>query len=391
MKGFYILNSLLVKIDEKIVFNFLLIIWILSIPFKNAIFQGSISLLIIFFVFYIFKTKNFSILKENLIRTKFLAIGFFSIILCMIISNLINTEYLTSKSWHATFMFFVRYGIIFIVLAYFYKLNFFTKKTILSALLGAFLLLMLTGFYEIITNPLVLSQNDGIKGSLDYRNAFGLSMGIAVVFSFYLLNFKKNLALLLIPIFVFFMIFSYSRSSWVASSASFLVFILVNKDKLKISHLFYFLLFLLFVFILYFSFDTFQHRFHQLLEGDSSYRFQIWSYTLEFIKEKIFFGYGMHSWSNLPNTFLNGHADAHNSILEILVYTGILGLLASLFTIFVVLYKIYQTKNFIFFPMATYFLVVTQFDFTAYGSKELLSYLTLFVFFVYSEEFKSKI
>ena len=52
--------------------------------------------------------------------------------------------------------------------------------------------------------------------------------------------------------------------------------------------------------------------------------------------------------------------------------------------------KIYESKNFILFPIVTYFIVVTQFDFGAYGSKELLSFLTIFVFFVYADSFRKE-
>ena len=76
--------------------------------------------------------------------------------------------------------------------------------------------------------------------------------------------------------------------------------------------------------------------------------------------------------------------------MEILLYTGLFGLISCVFTIFVVLKKIYESKNFILFPIATYFIIVTQFDFGAYGSKELLSFLTIFVFFVYADNFRKE-
>jgi O-antigen ligase len=376
------------RLNDMLIFNFFMSMWILSIPFKNAIFQGSVFFMILFFFYHLFKTKKVDILIENLKETKYLALGFLFIALSMLVSNLLNPEYLREKSWHITFMFIIRYGLIFVILAYFYKLNFFSKKQLIITISCSFILLLLTGLFQVIESPQIL-LGEGIKGTLDYRNAFGLSMGMAFVFSLYLLNYQRNLALILILLFVFFMIFSFSRSSWVASFSSMIVFLILHKKELKFNHLIYFLLFIVFIILLYFSFDSFQKRFHDLIDGDSSYRFQIWSYTLDFIKEKLIFGYGIDSWLSLPNTFLNGHADAHNMILEILIYTGIFGLISCLFTIGTVLIKIILTKNYFLFTAATYFIVVTQFDFGAYGSKELLSFLTIFVFFVYSESFKA--
>lgn len=378
------------KINPSSIFKFLIFIWILSIPFKNAVFQISIVLISIFFLYHLLKTRSFNILFDNLKETKNLFIGFSFIIFAMILSNLLNPEFLDKKSWHTIFSFIFRYGLILIILAYFYRLDFFKKKDIIVVTLFSFFFLLLTGVYQIIQEPNIV-MGEGIKGTLNNRNAFGLMMGMGFVTSFYLLNYKRNLGLVLLLLFSFFMIFSFSRSSWVASSFSFIILLALNYKNIKISHIVYFSFFMIFLALLYFSFDSFQHRFEQLLNGNSSNRTTIWLYTIEFIKEKIFFGYGLNSFKNLPNDFLNQFPDPHNSILEILLYTGLFGLISCVFTIFVVLKKIYDSKNFILFPIATYFIVVTQFDFGAYGSKELLSFLTIFVFFVYADSFRKTV
>ena len=378
------------KVNYNNIFKILVSIWILSIPFKNVIFQISILLIPIFFAYYLFKTKQFSILIANLKETKYLFIGFCFIIFSMILSNLLNPEFLDKKSWHTIYMFVIRYGLIFVILAYFYRLEFFTKKEILVVVVFSLSVLLCTGIYQILQEPNVIVK-EGITGTLNNRNAFGLMMGMGVVLSLCLIKYKRIFALsLLLLLFSFFMIFSFCRSSWVASSFSFIVLLLFNYKNIKVSHFIYFLSFLLFLTLLYFSFDSFQNRFEELLNGNSSNRTTIWMYTLEFIKEKLFFGYGLNSFKNLPNEFLNQFPDPHNSALEILLYTGLFGLISCVFTIFVVLKKIYESKNFILFPIVTYFIVVTQFDFGAYGSKELLSFLTIFVFFVYADSFRKE-
>ena len=375
------------KINYNIIFKFLSFTWILSIPFKNAIFQASVVLIPIFFFYHLFKTKNFNILAENLKETKYLFIGFCFIIFAMIFSNAINPEYLDKKSWHTIFSFVYKYGLIFIILAYFYKLEFFRKSDILIVVFASFSLLLLAGIYQFIQNPTIVT-GEGVTGSLNNRNAFGLMMGMGFVLTLCILKYKRNIALLLIILFSFFMIFSFSRSSWIASICSFIVLLLLNYKRIKFSHIIYFLFFICFLFVLYFSFDSFQNRFEQLLHGNSSDRTIIWLYTIEFIKEKLFFGYGLNSFKNLPNDFLHKFPDPHNSVLEILLYTGLFGLISCIFTILVIFKKIYESKNFILFPIATYFIIVTQFDFGAYGSKEVLSFLTIFVFFVYADDFR---
>lgn len=377
------------KVSYNNIFKILISIWILSIPFKNVIFQISILLIPTFFVYYLFKTKQFSTLIANLKETKYLFVGFCFIVFSMILSNLLNPEFLDKKSWHTIYMFVIRYGLIFVILAYFYRLEFFTKKEILVVVAFSLSVLLSTGFYQILQEPNVIIK-EGITGTLNNRNAFGLMMGMGVVLSLCLMKYKKFFALSFLLLFSFFMIFSFCRSSWVASFFSFIVLLLFNYKNIKISHFIYFLSFLLFLVLLYFSFDSFQNRFEQLLKGDSSNRTRIWLYTIEFIKEKLFFGYGINSWKNLPNQFLNQFPDPHNSALEILLYTGLFGLISCMFTILVVLKKIYESKNFILFPIATYFIIVTQFDFGAYGSKELLSFLTILIFFVYADNFRKE-
>lgn len=381
--------TFLAKIEDKEIFIFksLIFIWIMSIPFKNAIYQISVVLIIIFFLFHITKNKRFDILIENFKECKYLFIGFICIITTMLISNLFNLDQLGEKSWRLIYIFFIRYALLFIILAYFYRLNFFNKKEITISLFASFILLGITGFFQILQDPDTIMKL-GITGTLDNRNAFGLFMGMGFVLSLLLIKDKKILGLFLILFFSFLMIFSFSRSSWVASTCSILVLILLNYKKTKIIHFIYLLIFLIFILSLYFSFDSFQERFKQLLDGDSSNRTTIWVHTLSFIKEKIFFGYGIATWNFLPDTYLNQFPDPHNMILEILIYTGLFGLIASIFSILIVILKIFTTKNFGLLSIASYFLIVTQFDFGAFGSKELLSFLTIFVFFVYSNNFK---
>lgn len=374
-------------IENKNVFKFFLFVWIISLPFKNAVYQVSVILLVLFFLTHLFKTRNFSILLENLKETVSLTIGFSLIISVMLLSNLLNLEYLDKKSWHLIYMFVIRYGLVFVILAYFYRLEYFNKKELIFGLFASFLLLASTGIYEVINTPDVIFGT-GITGTLDNRNAFGLFMGMGFVLSLLIMQYKRNLGIILILVFSFLMIFSFSRSSWVASVSSSLIFFIINYKKVRLNHFIYLFIFLGFLLALYFSFDSFQERFAQLLQGNSSLRTTIWTHTIVLIKEELVFGYGLDSWQNLSDPYLKEFPDPHNMVLEILTYTGLVGLIACFFAIGVILYKIFKDRNFVLLAVASYFLVVTQFDFGAFYSKELLSFLTIFVFFVYSNSFK---
>ena len=80
----------------------------------------------------------------------------------------------------------------------------------------------------------------------------------------------------------------------------------------------------------------------------------------------------------------------HNSTLEILLFTGIFGLVAWISAVLSVFYQILKDKNYIYLSLLLYFVVITQFDFSVFDSKELFSAVTIFMFLVYSDKFKAK-
>lgn len=375
-------------LSEKNVFRFILFIWILSIPFKNVFYQISFSLIIVFFIINVFRTKNFEILLSNLNETKYLFIGFLFIVFSMILSNLLNLGQVDIKSWNTIFMFIIRYGLLFLILSYFYKLEYFSKNEIIYFVVFSLILVLFTGIFQSIQNFDFILKGKGITGTLYNRNAFGFFMGLGFVLSFLLLKHKRNFALVLMFFFSFFMIFSFSRSSWVASVGAFFIFGLINYKNIKISHITYLFIFLLFFIFLYINFNSFQNRFEQLLDGNTSNRAIIWLHSLEFIKEKLFFGYGMDSFKNLPDSLFKEISAPHNMIVEILISIGLSGLIGYIFMICIILKKIYISKNLYLYPLFIYLLIVVQFDFGIFTSKELLSFLTIFIFFVYSDNFR---
>ena len=81
--------------------------------------------------YYINITPYLTILKKNNFnQTVFLFVGFVLIIFTMLLANISNLEILDKKSWSLIFMFIYRYGFMFIILAYFYKFDYFSKRDI---------------------------------------------------------------------------------------------------------------------------------------------------------------------------------------------------------------------------------------------------------------------
>lgn len=383
----YILS---LKADKtKFAFKFLLFVWLCSVPFKNSIYQISTILILLFCIIHFIKNKNYFILKENFNKTKILSFFVGLIILSMFLSNLLNLELLTKDSWKNTFSFIYRYAFVFIALAYFYSLKFFSKKEIIFMLLFGTMILALSGIFEAVLDPKIITASVGLTGPLNNRNAMGLMMSASVVFSLFIL--RKNLlfGFILLAIYGFCMIFSFSRSGWVASSVAFLIFLALNFKKFDKRFFIVAILFIVALILIYLNVDSFQTRFNQLLAGDSSNRTILWKYGISQIVNHPFFGHGISIWRSLnlpPDIAL--HTGVHNSTIEILLFTGIFGLFAWISAVLVVFFNILKSKNFIYLPLLTYFIVITQFDFSVFDSKELFSYVSVFLFLVYSDKFK---
>lgn len=377
-------------------FKFLLLIWLCGVPFKNAVYQISVPLILVFFIVHFTINKNYCILKENFDKTKALSFCVGLIILSMCIANLLNPELLGKKSWHHVFVFVMRYIGIFIALAYFYSLNFFSKKELIFMVLFGTMLLALSGIGEAILNPDVLFGNvsngntTGLTGTLENRNAMGLMMSVSVIFSLLVLNKNIKLGFLLLGIYGFCMIFSFSRSGWVASCFAVLIFIGLNFKKLDKRVFIGLFLFALALVIIYMNVDSFQTRVNQLLEGNSSYRTTLWKYGISQFENQPFFGHGVSCWLNLEKPAdIAAHTGVHNSTIEILLFTGIFGLIAWLSTIFTVFIDILRSKKLIYLSFLAYFVIITQFDFSVFDSKELFSYIAVFLFLVYSDRFRN--
>ena len=214
----------------KLAFNIILFIWLCSIPFKNAIYQISTVLVLLFFVVHLIINKNYSVLIENFKKTKVLTVFIALILLSMCLANILNPELLAKKSWHYIISFFYRYVLVFIALAYFYRLKYFDKKVLVDVFLFGLLFVAAIAIFMLILNPDIVYG--GLKGTFDNRNAMGLAMSLGVVFTLFILKDNIKLGLVLLAIFGFCMLFSFSRSGWITSFVAYMVFCISYYKKL---------------------------------------------------------------------------------------------------------------------------------------------------------------
>lgn len=379
-------------ITEKNIFNSLLFIWCLSIPFKNAVYHLSTFFIVLCFIFHIVKYKDYSYMKNIILKLKDIFYIFVLIFISMTFSNTFN-DMTGTDGWVLEFKFIGRYLILFFVLIYFYAKQFFDKKKLFYFLLIALLVQSFDGLYQAIIGTDFFGNNfgnlkSGLTGVTFNRNIFGFFMGLGVITTFSILvknnkcNYKYFGYLFILGLFMFNMFFSYSRAVWISVFSSLLIylFIMMINKKIKFKHILYILCFLGSLYFLITSIDSLNHRYESLLLGHSSHRIDIWLKTLELIENKPLLGYGIDSWNKFG---LIKFAGIHNIFLEIFFFLGFIGLAIFLMLFFIIIKETIKNNYYICFISVIYFLIVGQFDHSLITGKTYTSSLIILLIFIF--------
>ncbi|AXX90523.1 hypothetical protein CKA55_12395 [Arcobacter suis] len=384
-----------ILLSWKNIFNFIFLIWIISIPFKNSIYQASTILLILFFLIYLIKHRDFLYFKDLILRYKGILYSFLIILISMAISNIIND--VNIDSWKIQFAYIYRYVLMFIILLYFYSKEIFTKKILYIFLLFSLSVQSFDGLYQSILGYDFFKHNlgnleEGLTGFTFNRNIFALIVGLGVLLCVFSIKIKKSnkinfIVILLGFIFIFCTLFSYSRAVWVALFLSLFFYFFINLKSIKITHILYVISIFLVIGIAFAYVDSLQNRLDLLLNGNSSNRDKIWLYTLNLIQQKPIFGWGLDTWSIIG---LKDYANVHNSILEILLYLGIFGLFSFTYFFINILKEINYYKNSSAFCVLIYLIVISFFDQDIFTGKIYLSFFTILMFYIYSDKINLK-
>ncbi len=372
------------------IFNIVLFLWILFLPMKNSVYQVSVVLMVIFFIYHSITFKTFDKVKDIVRKEKSIFTAFGFILLSMILSSIIGIN--TEDSLKETLKFFIRYIFIFLIFLYFYEQNFFTKETLLKVILLSLSIYALDGVYQYITGydffkdlPMMAR---GLTGPIFNRNIFGFIMAIGTILSFFIVIDSKNkkyivISLILLLLFSFNLFFSLSRASWVFTAVSIFLAVCytIFTGKLTKNKILLFSTLTLGILRLFTTQDDLSKRFLLLIDGNSSSRFKIWIDTLPYIKESPFFGYGIDTFTMLVT---NKYSGIHNSTIEILLFLGAFGLITYLNFFKIIFIKAFFSKKHycIFFLLG--FLLLLQFDGSLIYSKLNLSVLIIILFFIYS-------
>lgn len=377
------ISSFLIKI--------ILLIWIVSIPFKNSIYQISVVLLPLLFFADVYFTRGIATLK-NIFRTyKDVTIAFGVIVVSMTLSNALGIQ--AEKAWYLELMFVLRYGLIFFVLIYFYFKDYFSLKLLVLMILGSLGLQGIDGLYQHFYGIDFISGHqvsDGawLTGAVFYYNPFGMLMSIGACITISLLIYHDRFKLSILQIglliiftfiFIYDLLYSLSRASWVSFAVFVFCISVLNYKKFnfKIISALFLILALAILFVI--NDESILARFHQLLQGDSSDRYYIWENSIKAFLQSPLLGYGLNSFKQVVTV---KYSATHNSILELLLFVGLVGFVAFSYMLYLLVREVYQHKDTIGFSFFISLLVISQFDTSVTGSKIFLSILTICAFYI---------
>jgi O-antigen ligase len=180
--------------------------------------------------------------------------------------------------------------------------------------------------------------------------------------------------------FILALLFSQSRSSWIAA-AVFLLLMAVYNRRLLQTHRQITVFFLILFFAIFFLYEPLANRFFSIFQLSDPIRIAIWTNAVSLIQEHPIAGHGMIEYRRIGISEWGG---THNSILEILLFLGITGLLSfSVVAATIIKEIIYQRKYEFLFSMLSFF-IISLFNLSILGNKIFLSILVVFLFFVFS-------
>jgi O-antigen ligase len=371
-----------------------LFMWILFIPMKTVFYQLGVVGLISIFVYYVFVERHIARFKSLLTEYADLIMAFSLIVVCMVIANMFS-PYVTSDSWRTLFHFIVRHGLVLLVLLFFLQEGLLSRKLVLTALGLSLAVQGIDGLIQGFAHVDFIKGNQGsfeagLTGATFSRNVFGMFMAIGLGLTVSILTCKtlpmlprKKLLLFAIFSFIFLtgVLFSYSRSSWLFVGVFLLVWFILNAKNVTRVHVTFVASILGLILLAFMFSESLDERLQMLINGYSSYRYEIWEHALQLIQERWLLGYGVDTYSVVGMKNFGG---VHNSTLEIFLYTGVVGFAAYAFLLYKTIVEIYRSKRYHYFMFLVAFLIMIQFDYSVMSGIATLSMWVIFLFFVFS-------
>ena len=347
-----------------------------SLPFDNALFHFFSLLLLLAFCASL-RWIGMEGVKSAIDDAKWVHVSFAAIWAIMLISNAINAQ--SDEAWRTMYQFGPRYWLLFAVFSCLLGWRIISEKTLFVAAIAGLSL----HFIPYIPDMLDLSIFDTrFKGMDRNPNTAGFKAAGLVMLSLYL-AFSQNLtrrlryplAIGLGSMALISLLASGNRGSWVAvfvSSGIFLAAMLPKHPKKIIGIT---ISFGVFVGIVITQFSGPAQRLALLLDGYSSYRFDIWKNAWNLFIQKPIFGYGLDVRDALLTNNYIYHE--HNIFISVLITMGIAGLIAYSTMLVSIARLAIKYRNY--FPLLLIFMmmIVGMFAYDFYRSQLFLAHFVI--------------
>lgn len=375
----------------KYIFNVLLFFWCLSTPFRNNLFT---ILIVAFFITVLVGNHDYRLLNRIISKSRPFIFTFLTFIISITFSNLIN-ENSYPDIWTQELKFVFRLPVLILILMYFHAKEFFTKESLIIYVVFSLLVQSIDGIYQYALGYDLFKQYpgnlcSGLTAANPNRALFGFLMGTGLILTSVLLinnkkgNIREAFFLIIISTFLFGLIYSFTRGSWLSFSFSIIILYLFNYKNIKAKHLFYFFIFSSLAAVAFSNSDCLNTRVIQISTGNSSGRFELWYQAIDYIQQKPIFGWGLHNIEAVHSLGNNQLKYVHNSILELLVKTGITGFLIFTSIVLISLRIQIINKSWGLLSIFLFLIIISLFDHSILLSNVFISVLAIVLFFIHS-------
>lgn len=318
--------------------NTTLLIFLLAVPFDNAIMHFANAFLLILTLLS-FEHIRPAMIKESILRNGKVNLAFVAVVAIMVLSNMLNDG--DRDAWHHFMIFSCRYWGLFLVLGYFMHIKAISLRNLLIFMVISISFQWLQALLEITS--VLNSHNLRLDGATSNPNILGLylSMGVVILTCTIFGPMKQNkraliLGTAMITLLFVGLLFTGSRASWLATLVGLACIVIFD---LRTQSRFFVPVCLALIGLAAYILTQFPgpaERLAQLLQGNSTNRLALWETAKDLFLAKPLFGYGLHHHPVLQAAFNMRSTgttfySAHNVFIGIVLSTGLVGLFAYCF------------------------------------------------------------
>lgn len=386
-------NVLVEKNKIAILVKSLTWVFLIFIPFDNSIYQISSVLIVLLFLYLIFRDNcSLDFFKQN----KSLCVIVVLLLMAMSAANTSGDAGV--GGWILEGQFIYRFILIVFAVRFFMENNYLPLETLILIVIVAIGIQCINGLSEFIFNvDLLRNREVGIArfdSGTSNPNTFGMILIPLIVILFDLLyNYKKYhielyqkiLILFLFGVSLLCMNLTSSRGAFLGLVSALTIYLGFNIKRFWYLAGIISVIAVLVIFLGWNGNESLYSRFTlAAIEGDI--RFQIWKNAIDIFLEYPIFGYGLSD--ELVYFSDNGAVlirFPHNSILEVAVHTGVFGVIAFGSLIGLVFFRVMQIVSLTPSPLSIFtgLLVAGLFDHAVFTNSTYLSIWAVFMGYVF--------